>query len=248
MVKLKNIVRFLNKELQVSKIKDFSKNGLQVRGTDEIKRIVFGVDACMELFEKAKQKNCDLIIVHHGLLWKNDKMDYLLKNRINFLKKNKINLYAAHLPLDAHQKYGNNIQLAELIGIKNPKKFCIYKGTKIGYYGELNLDLKDLIKLVNIKLKTKCLVHNFGRKKVNKIGVVSGRAADEIRQCLGIGVDTYITGEPVHEEYHTAKETKINVLYAGHYATETFGVKALMGLIREKFKIETVFIDIPTGM
>lgn len=248
MVKLNTIVRFLNKELKVKAMPDYSKNGLQVRCKPNIKKIGFAVDACMELFEKAKAKKCDLVVVHHGLLWKKDKKDNILKKRINFLRKNKISLYGMHLPLDANQKYGNNIQLAKIIGIKNPRKFCDYHGAKIGYYGDINIKLRNLVMILEKNLRTKCQVHKFGKSNVKKVGVVSGKAADEIHQCEKSKIDTYVTGEPEHEGYHLAKEEKLNVVYAGHYATETLGVKALQELLKQKFNIETVFIDNPTGL
>ncbi|MBW2992474.1 Nif3-like dinuclear metal center hexameric protein [Candidatus Woesearchaeota archaeon] len=248
MVRLNTIVRFLNKELEISKMKDYARNGLQARGKDEVRKVAVGLDSCMELFEKAKAKKCDMVIVHHGLLWKGSKMDDILRKRIGFLKKNKISLYAVHLPLDASRKYGNNIHLANLIGLKNIKSFCSYHGKNIGYYGDLKIKLSSLVRLLEKKLKTKCLVHKFGKSDVRRVGVVSGKAADEIQQCAKPKIDTFVTGETEHEEYHTAKEAKVNVIYGGHYKTETLGVRALERLLKQKFNIETVFIDIPTGL
>lgn len=246
MVKLNTIVRFLNKELNVRKIKDSSRNGLQVRGKAEIKRIAFCVDACMELFEKAKQKKCDLVVVHHGLLWKGKKKDV---KRINFLKKNKTSLYGCHLPLDLNEKYGNNIEICRVLGLSRIKKFGRYKGVNIGYAGELEaVNFNSLIKRLNKSLKTKCKYLKFGKNKIKRIGVVSGGGADTISEAIEKKLDCLLTGEYSHGRYHQAKEGKINIIAAGHYKTEIFGVKALIGLLKQKFNIETVFIDIPTGL
>jgi dinuclear metal center YbgI/SA1388 family protein len=249
MAKLNTIVRFLNKELRIKRIKDNSKNGLQVRGRSEVRRIAFGVDACMELFEKAKKEKCDLVIVHHGLLWKGKKADDALRKRINFLKKNRISLYAAHLPLDLHQKYGNNIELCRILRLKNIKKFGKYHGISIGYMGKTKkpISLTELSRKINIKLGTRCDYMKFGKNSISRIGIVSGGGADAIPEAAK-KVDCLLTGEYKHSNYHTAKELGINVLAAGHYKTETLGVKALERLLKQKFNIGTIFIDIPTGM
>jgi dinuclear metal center YbgI/SA1388 family protein len=249
MTKLNTIVRFLDKELSIRKIKDSSKNGLQVRGNSEVKKIAFGVDACMELFEKAKKAGCDLVVVHHGLLWKGKKANDILRKRMGFLKKNKISLYAAHLPLDLHQKYGNNIELCRILKLKNVRKFGKYHGINIGYAGDTEkpISLTDLSRKISIELGTKCNYMKFGKNFIRRIGIVSGGGADAIPEAAK-KTDCLLTGEYKHSSYHTAKELGINVLAAGHYKSETLGVKALMPLLKQKFNIGTIFIDIPTGM
>jgi dinuclear metal center YbgI/SA1388 family protein len=249
MVKLLTIIRFLNKELNVRKIKDVAKNGLQVKGRKEVKRIAFGVDACLELFKKAKAKKCDLIIVHHGLFWKPQKRKKFTKKRVNFLKKNKMNLYAAHLPLDLHPKYGNNMGICRVLELKNIKKFGNYHGIKIGYIGELKkaLSQRSFVNLVNRKLNTKSNAWMEGKKKIKKISLVSGRADDMIEQAVG-KADCHLTGEITHDKNRFAKEAKLNLVEAGHYKTEVFGVKALAKLLKSKYNIDTIFIDIPTGL
>ena len=133
MATLLAITRFLNKPLNIRNIPDNSKNGMQARGTKEVKKIGFAVDACMEVFNKAKEQDCDLIIVHHGILWKKSNVPKAqLEKRISFLKKHGISLYAAHLPLDLHPEYGNNIRLARLLGLKGLKGFGDYHKVMIG--------------------------------------------------------------------------------------------------------------------
>lgn len=251
MASILSITRFLNKELNIRKIKDSSKNGLQVKASKDIRKIAFAVDACMEVFEKAKKYNCDLVVVHHGLFWKGKNI-YVkqTKKRVSFLKKNKISLYAAHLPLDLHDKYGNNSSLANILNLKKIKPFGEYKKVIIGFKGEFGkqITLKKLEKKLNKELKTKCKAYNFSNKKIKTIGIVSGGGGSEFKDAEIEKLDCFLTGEEHHSIYHHAKEAGIILIFAGHYATETVGVKALMPVLKKRFDVETVFIDVPTGL
>ncbi|NIO45082.1 MAG: Nif3-like dinuclear metal center hexameric protein [Candidatus Aenigmarchaeota archaeon] len=247
MVKLNSIVRLLNKELKIKKIKDQSKNGLQVRASENISKVGLATDACMDAFKKAKKLGCNLVIVHHGLFWKKQKDTAgLIKKKVRFLKKNKISLYAAHLPLDKHKKYGNNANLFILLDAK-PKK--LFRG--VGYIGDLKKasNVNSIKKELEKKLKAKCMVWSFGKKKIKKIAIVSGYGGGgDIPEAVKKSADLFITGEVSHGSYHRAKEGRINVIAAGHYKTETIGVKTLGELLKEKFNLKTVFIYSPTGM
>jgi dinuclear metal center YbgI/SA1388 family protein len=247
MVKLNSIVRFLNKELKVRKIKDpWSKNGLQVKASNEVKKVGLSVDACMSVFEKAKKLNCDLVIVHHALIQPKQKDTAgLIKKSVRFLKKNKISLYGSHLPLDKHKKYGNNIILFRMLNAKAKNNF-----SEVGYLGyfEKARSITSIKKELDKKLKTKCIVWNFGKKKIKKVAISSGYGGQGILEAVKMGADVFITGEVSHGSYHRAKEGKINVIAAGHYKTETVGVKALGKMLEEKYGLKTVFIDAPTGM
>jgi len=244
-MKLNTIVRFLNKELKISKIKDDSKNGLQVRCNPEVKKIGFAVDGCLSTFEKAKKAKVDLLIVHHGIKWSPQKKPEINKKREMFLKKNKISLYGVHLPLDAHNKYGNNIVLSILLGLKNIKKFGKYRGSKIGYMGKFEkaTPLNAIAKLLNKKLKTKSKVYVFGKKTIKTIGVVSGGGALAIQEALKERLDCLLTGEMGLGDHNWAQDTKLSMIIAGHYATETVGVKALMPLLKGRFGVKIVFIE-----
>ena len=244
------ITRFLNKELQTRKIPDSSKNGLQVKGK-EVKKIGFAVDASLETFKKAKKAGCQMIIVHHGLFWKKQKdPNNVRKARVTFLKKNKISLYASHLPLDRHKKYGNNIELCKIIGVEKPKLFGNYKGAIVGYIGKLSkpAKLSSILKKLNKVLKTKSYSRDFAKKKIKTIAIVSGGGDFAIDEAIKKKADLFVTGEFPHESYHTAKEKKLSIIAAGHYATETLGVKALMPVLKEKFAVNTVFLDTPTKL
>jgi dinuclear metal center YbgI/SA1388 family protein len=249
MSKLNQLTRFLNKEFKIKKIPDHSKNGLQVKGKKNIRKIALGVDASLELFKKAKQKKCDLIIVHHGLFWEKQKDPLnIIKNRVDFLKKNKISLFVIHLPLDKHLKYGNNVEIARLISLKKFKSFANHKGVYVGIYGDYNKNIRTLIKTIKNKINKSSKIQLFGPKKPKKVGIISGGGISHIYDCKRKEIDTFITGEPKHLYFHFAKELRLNMVFAGHYKTEILGIKSLQKLIKQKFNIETVLIDIPTGL
>ncbi|MFH1830284.1 MAG: Nif3-like dinuclear metal center hexameric protein [Pseudomonadota bacterium] len=249
MTSLDAIVRFLNKELKVKTVPDSSRNGLQVRCPKDIKKVGFAVDASLATFEKARRQGVDLLIVHHGIKWKRLRDNAgIMKRRIDFLKKHRINLYVCHLPLDAHHQYGNNIKLAELLGLSHAQNFGRYKRQCLGYQGVLKpaRSARWIASILNKKLKAKCVVLGFGRPKVKSVGIVSGGGADALAEAYNEGLDCFITGEAPHHTYHEAKELKMNMIIAGHYETETVGVKALMPLLRNNFAVSTVFIHVPT--
>jgi len=246
MTKLNQIVRFLNRELKVKGIKDISRNGLQVRASDNINKVGLATDACMDVFKKAKRLGCDLVVVHHGLFWKKHKdVSNITKNRVKFLKKNKISVYAVHLPLDIHKKYGNNVKLLEIIGVKPKELFA-----KVGYLGYLDKprNVSSIKKELESKLKTKCKIIKFGKANVRKIAIVSGYGAPDVLEAIKKNVDLFITGETSHSYYDDAEEGKINMIFAGHYKTEILGVKSIGDLLKERFKLKSVFIDSPTGL
>lgn len=250
MTKIIEIAKFLDKTLDTKNISDNSNNGIQVETKKIIKKIGFAVDACIETFERAKEENCDLLIVHHGISW-NDNLKNITENnydRISYLIKNDIGLYASHLPLDKHSKYGNNIQIAKKLGLKKIVEFGDYNGISIGFGGEIKeTDISNFAKLVEEKLDTLIRIVGFGKNKIKKIAIVSGGGVSTLPQAISNNYDCLITGESNHGSYHQAKEGKINIVIAGHYATEVFGVKALMPALEKKFGIKTVFIDVPTG-
>ncbi len=250
MASLNSIVRFLNSELKVVGFPDSSRNGLQVRVPKEIKKVGFAVDASLCTFEKAKRKGVDLLIVHHGIKWKKlrDKTGSQ-KRRIDYLKKHNINLYVCHLPLDAHEKYGNNIKLAEILGLTHIQKFGRYRRRYLGYRGRLPKarTARWIASVLNRKINSKCTVLRFGPSKIRSVGVVSGGGADALAEAYKEGLDCFITGEAPHHVFHEARDMGLNMIIAGHYETETVGVKALMPLIRAEFGLSTAFIHVATA-
>jgi dinuclear metal center YbgI/SA1388 family protein len=247
-MKLDEVVQFLDEYLRINEWDDKSRNGLQVEGSSEVEKIAFAVDACMESFEGAQRVGADMLIVHHGLVWGG--IEYvrgITARRLKFLLENGISLYAAHLPLDAHPEVGNNVQLLKIVGAEIDEPFGVYHGKTIGYAGIVDSSIEDIASMIEKTLNTEAKLLRFGEDEVRRVGVVSGKGVFAISQAIG-KLDLFITGEAEHEAYHVAKEGGLNVIFAGHYATETVGVKALMEVVREKLGIEVEFVDVPTGL
>jgi len=251
-MRLDEIVSFLDDFLAIGEWEDKSINGLQVEGRKEVDKIAFAVDACMETFVKAKEIGADMLVVHHGLIWGGvERIKGMVRKRLKFLLENDISLYACHLPLDAHPKVGNNVELLRIFGVEAEGCFGVYRGKPIGYYGRLD-EPKSLEELVNALgvINDSPIVLDFGEDEVETIGAVSGKGAFAVSEAIELGLDLFVTGEGEHEAYHVAKEGRINVIFAGHYATETLGVKALMRVVGEEFagEVEVKFVDVPTGL
>ncbi len=252
MAQLKSIVSYLDTYLDIHAIKDACWNGLQFEGSSSVKKIFFAVDAGATPFEKAVEEHADIVVVHHGLFWTavNPSYTAINKKRIDVLYKNNISLYACHLPLDMHKRVGNNAGIISLIGAKINDGFAMHDGQPIGYTGVFKkpLSLAALTKKLNTSLSTTCTFLPFGPKKIKRVGVVSGSGSHaHIEEAIKFGLDLFITGEQI-EVYHMAKDANMNVIFAGHHATETVGVKLLAEHIRKKLKVKTVFVDIPTGL
>jgi dinuclear metal center YbgI/SA1388 family protein len=244
---VKNISDFLNRTLRVKKIHDASVNGLQVRSrnTGVITKIGFAVDACISTFEKAQERGVDLLVVHHGIKWKPQKDRVLAQKRTVFLKKHDIALYAVHLPLDLHEEYGNNVQLARILGLRRLRRFGAYHGIKIGYAGTFSTTTRPQAVAASMgrHLLSPCRTFLFGKDRVRTIGIVSGGGGGLLNDAVKERLDCFLVGEMDLAVYNAAKDHGMNVLSAGHYATETVGVKALMPVVGEAFGVETVFIE-----
>jgi len=252
MVNVKEIAKYLDEELKVKEIEDHSNNGLQVENSGTVDKVGFAVDANIETFEKAAKAGCQMLVVHHGLIWDGIKyvtgLDY---SRVKNLINNDLALYGAHLPLDAHPKYGNNAQLAKLLSLKDIKEFGEYNGSAIGFIGEFSGTLTDVKKnLEKNDIDTKCW--EFGKKdsdEVKKIAIVSGGGMLSIREATEVGADLLLTGDASkYSAYSWGKELGLTIIIGGHYKTEVWGVKALMPIIKEKFNVEVEFIDVPTPL
>jgi dinuclear metal center YbgI/SA1388 family protein len=244
---VKNIAHFLDRTLRVKKIKDASMNGLQVRSrrTGTIETVGFAVDACLSTFEKAKKLDVGLVVVHHGIKWRPQKDRDLEKRREAVLKKNDTALYAAHLPLDLHEDYGNNAQLARILDLRGLRRFGRYHGVKIGFEGEFAkvVALTDVEHVLNGQLQTRCRMLRYGKGRIRSIGIVSGGGGSMLKDAVDRGLDCFLVGEIDLGAHNSARDYGMNVIAAGHYRTETTGVKALMPLVRETFGVKTVFIE-----
>jgi dinuclear metal center YbgI/SA1388 family protein len=245
------LVRYLDEYLRVGEIPDESKNGLQVEGRAEVRRIATAVDACLAAFLKAREAQADMLIVHHGLFWGNyHPLTGAHLRRIRALLDHEISLYAAHLPLDAHPQVGNNAVLARLLDLQEVAPFGEYHGVNIGLQGQLAqpMSAQDLAGLVQARLDAPVVLQAYGPPLVRRMGLISGGGGDMVRQAAKEGLDLYLTGERNHSFYHEAEELGLHALFAGHYVTETTGVKALGQHLAERFGLETTFLDLPTGL
>lgn len=241
----KKIVKFCEDYLKVSDFKDYCVNGLQVEGKEEVKKIVAGVSFSKKLIKAAIEKNADMILVHHGLfvnpIGSPPSIKGVTRNRLKLLLQNDISLIGFHLPLDAHPIVGNNIGLAKILGLKKTKPFYV------GYCGELEkaIDFEKFVALLEKKLDTKTIVKAEGKKKVKKIGIVSGGASPSYEEAKELGMDVFICGDIREEVVRGIEEAEINFINAGHYNTEKLGVQNLGKLISKKFGIKVEFVDIP---
>lgn len=252
MQKLNKIVAFLDEFLKTDDVDDSSWNGLQFEGKSTVERAAFAVDAGIDAFRMSADIEADILIVHHGHFWdfRNPSITGWAKERIKILFENDISLYVSHNPLDRHKEVGHNAQILKLLGARITDEFFHYHGKNIGWIGERGraLGLKEIEEKLNRELNTKCRVLPFGKDKVKTIAVCSGGGSySGFYSALDAGVDLYISGDAV-EIYHTAKDAAVNVIFAGHHATETLGLKALSRTLQKKFGIKTVYIDLPTGL
>ena len=246
-----DLVRWLDETLAIHDYDDPSLNGLQVEGTAEITKVAVAVDASLSTFEQAADVGADLLIVHHGLFWgPAEPVRGMMGNRLRFLLERGLNLYAAHVPLDAHRELGNNWGLARILGMDELRPFGRFGGADVGVRGTFPnpIALRDLADLIEKELGESVLVHAGGDLEVGSLGIVSGAAAREVSAAADAGLDAFLTGEPKHDVFHVPFERRINALFAGHYMTETVGVNLLAREIEKEFGLDTEFLLLPTGL
>lgn len=245
----KDVVNYLDQYLRIREIRDASLNGLQVQGKTEISQIGFAVDACVETFNAAQKAGVELLIVHHGLFWgKEQPITRSHYFRLKSLIESGINLYCAHLPLDAHPEVGNNAQIAKALDLEIEYFFGDYQGTPIAVYGRTKSKMTSDVFLEDVKklLGEHVRLDAFGPDTFRNVGICSGAGASLLPEAKQIGIEAFLTGEPRHSYYHFTKEEGIHVYYGRHYDTETIGLKALAGHLRELFDLPTEFFDVPT--
>lgn len=253
MAQLTSIVRYLNELLTPSRYDDVALNGLQVESpSSEVTKVAVAVDSGLSVVEKAAQAGAGLLLVHHGLFWgKAEPITGAMGKKIAALLQGGCSLYASHLPLDAHREVGNGYELARFLGLTDLMDFCEYHGTPIGARGRFAAPttLENVVHTLSaLSGAPKPLVLPFGKDSISSVGIVTGSGAFGVRQAAEAGLDLYVSGEPKHEVYHATKELGINAIFAGHYATETFGVRALARKLEKDFDLSTVFIDETSGI
>jgi dinuclear metal center YbgI/SA1388 family protein len=225
--------------------KDPALNGLQVEGGEKVTKVGAAVDAAQATFDQAASQGVDFLIVHHGLFWGGQQAVVgRHKRRLETLLRAGISLYASHAPLDVHPDLGNNALLAGALGLIGLEPF------EWGYIGhfEQSQSLSSLGDQLGQITGMQVLVHQGGSEDISRVGIISGGGASYLEKAKALGCDVFITGEPKHSSFHDTFEMGINAIYAGHYDTETFGVKALAKRIETDFGIPWVFLDHPTGL
>jgi len=253
-MRLEDLDRRLRELLSLDSLASFdvAMNGLQVANSrGEACRVAFAVDACLETIRRAASWKADLLFVHHGLYWgKPLAVTGTHYHRLRELLAADLALYAVHLPLDMHPEVGNNAGLARLLGLTDLEAFGEYHGVKIGLKGRLPAarTLEQVTELCCAAGGKPLQVLPFGPQSVQRVGIVSGGAADEAFQAIEEGLDLFLTGDASHTVYHACLEAGVNVIFGGHYQTEVWGVKALAQKLAGEEGLETCFLDVPTGL
>jgi dinuclear metal center YbgI/SA1388 family protein len=247
---LDDILDYLDELLHPASFQDYGPNGLQVPGPQRVETVVTGVSAGAELFERAAQHGADLVIVHHGLFWAGAPLALTsaAKRRLQLLFEHDIGLAAYHLPLDGHPEVGNNALLAEGLGCASHEPFALHRGEPIGVAAHFDgdgLDAADLVARVARLTGREPLAFLAGPERVRSIGIVSGAGSNHLAESIAAGHDAFLTGEPAERVMIEAREEGIHFVAAGHYATETLGVRRLGELLAERFGIRHEFVDVP---
>ena len=258
LVPLADVVAYLDEYLRIQDIPDEANavNGLQVENRGGVGRIVAAVDATQATIDGALAADAGLpalILVHHGLFWDgNVPATHRRYRRLRALFERDSALYSAHIPLDVHPEVGNNVVLAERLGMDVEGWFGPYKGISLGVWGRAphRLEHRDAIVAELRHALSPARVHLVpgGKERISRVGIVTGAGGSMIGAALAAGIDTYITGEGPHHTYFDAVEGGLNVIYAGHYATETLGVQALASHLSDRFDLPWDFHDHPTGL
>jgi dinuclear metal center YbgI/SA1388 family protein len=243
------IVSFCDQLLEAASFEDYGPNGLQVPGSGEVSGIATGVSANREFIEAAVAGGAQMAIVHHGLFWNTDPraLSEQMAARLRLLLAAELSLAAYHLPLDAHPEIGNNALLCRELGFERQGSFSEFGGREIGAIGRSaeGVDPAELRSRVTALVDREPLTFDDGPERVRSIGIVSGGASGQVRDAVALGLDAYLTGEPSEPAMADAREGKIHFIAAGHYATETFGVRRLGELVAERFGVEHRFVDVP---
>jgi len=253
MAELQKIVRFLDTELDVESIRDYpgAMNGLQIENSGIVRRVVAAVDASLPVIEEAAAVPGSLLVAHHGMFWQGARaITGPVRRKILAAFEGDLALYASHLPLDVHPEWGNNILLARALGLKNTGPLPPDKrsGIPLGLAGDWSGRRGDFLKSAAAAVEAP--VHHCpgGPDEIRRVAVMTGGAGSEVEVVAASGVDTFLTGEGPHWSYPLAEELGINVVYAGHYATETFGVRAIGRHLAGLFGLPYAWIDRPTGL
>ena len=242
MVHRDDLDNYCNNFLNVKNFKDYGPNGLQIEGSETIKKIVSGVSANLDLIERAIEEKADAIFVHHGIFWDNESnvITGAKQKKIALLINNNINLFGYHLPLDDHPEVGNNIELGRILGIKKMKPV----EDSYLWQGELKTDLKSFSSLIERELGRAPQLFGEMKKSINKIAWCTGGAQGFIDEAIKLKVDLFLSGEVSERTPAAAKENGITYISAGHHATERYGVQSLCRHLSSKFNLKHNFLEV----
>jgi dinuclear metal center YbgI/SA1388 family protein len=246
-----DLVSWLDTLLATSTFHDDSRNGLQIEGREEVTRVAVATDACLATLETAIAGGTDLLIVHHGLFWGAcEPIVGVHGRRIRTALRAGLNLYASHLPLDAHLEVGNNAELARILELDEVRPWGRYHGQDIAVAGGWTRPrpLADLARTLEQALGSGVRTLPFGPDPVRRVALVSGGGADLLAQAAAEGFELLVTGEASHQHFHAARDAGVSLVLAGHYATETLGVRALGRRIEADLGLAVSFLDHPTGL
>jgi dinuclear metal center YbgI/SA1388 family protein len=245
------VVAYLDTLLDIPAFPDYPNafNGLQLENSGRISKIGAAVDSGLKTIEMAIAEKIDLLLVHHGLFWGGSApITGAAYTKLAKAMAANLAVYSAHLPLDAHPEIGNNILLATELGMKLVEPFFEFKGRTVGCSAQVDIVYRDLLERIEQRFGRAVWQCHAGPERVRKVGIVTGGAGSELALAKAEGIDTFITGEGPHHTFALAEELGMNLVYAGHYATEMSGVKALADRVASRFGLSWVFLDHPSGL
>ena len=249
MAQLTDVISYLDELLAIGDFRDYGPNGLQVRGADEVSRVVTGVSANLELFEGAAGRDAQLVVAHHGLFWDFHprSVSPAMKQRLRILFDRDMSLAGYHLPLDAHPEVGNNALICAALGLERAEPFGEHRGQTVGFVGRSaeGIAFDDLRRRCAEAFGQEPFVWDTGPETVHSVGIVSGAAASSLGEAIAKGLDAFLTGEPAEHVMADARESGTHFIAGGHYATETFGVRRLGELLESEFGLEHHFVEVP---
>lgn len=251
MAELEEVVAFLDRELKTAEISDYpgAMNGLQLQNSGAVVRMVAAVDASLPVIERAAADGPGLLVVHHGMFWQGAQaLTGAFYRKIKVAMEADLAIYSSHLPLDFHPEWGNNAGLAKALGLRELRPFMESKGRPMGVMGDWEGSREDFHEVVRQAVGGAVHLCPAGPGRLSRVGIVTGGAGSEVAKAAAGGVDAFVTGEGPHWSYSLAEELGMNLFYAGHYATETFGVKSLAGVLAGRFGVPWSFVDHPTGL
>jgi dinuclear metal center YbgI/SA1388 family protein len=246
---LNDVIQYLDELLEIGNFQDYGPNGLQVPGSSEVSVVVTGVSSQLELFERAAALGAQLVVAHHGLFW-----DFhpraitpAMRERLRLLFERDIALAGYHLPLDAHPEVGNNALICEALGLDRGERFGEHRGQAIGFVGrsEKGIAFGELRSRCARAFGQEPFTWDAGPETVHSVGIVSGAAASSFAEAIAQNLDAFLTGEPAEHVMADARESGTHFIAAGHYATETFGVRRIGELLSERFGVEHHFVEVP---